>query len=57
MYDGMPTDQDLVYAAPVQLLHRYRGCYGSACRLHCSELSVTLLAHIIGTLSLLAKKA
>ena len=39
-----------VYTAPVQLLHRSRRCYGSANRLHCYELSVTLLAPLAGTL-------
>ena len=47
---------DPVYTAPVQLLHRNRS-YGSAYRLHCSELTVTLLAPLTGTLSVPAKKA
>ena len=46
-----------VYTAPVQLLHRNRRFYGSAYRLHCYELSVTLLAPVTGTLSVPAKKA
>ena len=35
---------DPVYTVPVQLLIRSRFCYGSDFYLHCSELSVALLA-------------
>ena len=46
-----------VYTVPVQLLNRNRRCYGSAYRLHCYELSMTLLAPVTGTLSVPAKEA
>ena len=45
-----------VYTALVQLLHRSRSCYGSANRLHCYELSVTLLPPLAEHFLYLLKK-
>jgi len=46
---------DPIYSALVQLLYRNRMWYGSAYRLHCSELSITLLALPTWTPSVPAK--